>query len=329
LRLLDHVAQCTNPFLVRQRSGEVARLTSAADFSSTVVQCPLRFVLTDELVRACIELAYSEGDELSACLDLVRLPAEWLWIEWNEAARREALRCVLPECVPSQGAEIEKSGVLIRAEPAGRLGTLRTFFLARVEPSEPMVAALETLLDLDGSSAMQSLETVLQGGAVGVSDPQSAGVNQLLRCARFRLDAAWQRYYRSVLPNAAAAMRVAGILISGVVFDVPMLLALLLLMTIRASLVQRMVNPERLNHKRVRVGRPPLLEHVEVSTPLLVRAACHATEPRAATRSGPRFHHVRGHIVRGRSSVYWRAPHWRGHLRLGQVRSRTVELRMS
>jgi hypothetical protein len=330
LRLLDHVAQCTGPFLVRQRSGEVWRLTSAADFAGAVALCPLRFVLTDELVQACVELAYSEGDELSACLDLVHMPAERLWIEWNETARRAALRRVLPQCVPCDSAQIEKSGVLICAGATGRLGSMRTFFLPQSEPREPMVAALETLLDLDGGSSPESAEAVLEGAAVGGgSSPQGAGVNDLLGCARFRLDAAWLRYYRSVLPNAAAAAQVVRLLISGVVFDIPMLVALLLLMTIRANLVQTMVNPERLNHKRLRVGRPPLLEHVEVSMPLLVRAAYRAAEPPAARRSGPRFHHVRGHIVRGRSAVYWRAPHWRGHLRLGQVRSRTVELRMS
>jgi len=26
--------------------------------------------------------------------------------------------------------------------------------------------------------------------------------------------------------------------------------------------------------------------------------------------------------------VYWRGPHWRGHVRLGSVRSRTVELQL-
>jgi hypothetical protein len=116
-------------------------------------------------------------------------------------------------------------------------------------------------------------------------------------------------------------------LVSSVALDIPMLLALFLLITVRADLVRTTVNFERLNRKRATVGRPPLLEHVEVSTPLLVRAAYRKAEHPIAMRSGPRFHHVRGHIVRRRSAVYWRGPHWRGHLRLGQVRSRTVELR--
>lgn len=331
MRLLDHIAQCNAPFLVRQDRGEVWRLTAAADFSESLARCPVRYVLTDELVRACVELAYSEGDELSSCLDLVHLPAEQLWIEWNEPARRAALGGVLPECAPSPENRLERSGVLICADRNGRAGSLRTFFLPSVEPREPVVAALETLLELDGAGAAGPAETVLKGGAVSVCDRESEGVNELLRCARFRLDPAWQRYYQSVLAEPLDPLqgaRVTRLLTESVAFDIPMLLALFLLMTVRADLVQTTVNPERLNRKRARFGRPPLLEHVEVSTPLLMQAAYRNAEHPAATRSGPRLHHVRGHIVRRCNTVYWRGPHWRGHLRLGQVRSRTVELRL-
>jgi hypothetical protein len=331
VRLLDHIAQCNVPFLVRQNCGNVWRLTGAADFSAAVARCPLRYVLSDELVRACVELAYSEGDELSGCLDLVHLPAERLWVEWNELAQREALGGVLPECVPSDEKRLERSGVLICAERGGRSASLRTFFLPSVEPREPLVAALETLLELDGGGATAPAEAVLKGGAVSVCDPQSEGVSALLQCARFRLDSAWQRYYESVLAgplDPVQGARVTRLLTSSVAFDIPMLLALFLLMTVRADLVQTTINPERLNRKRARFGRPPLLEHIEVSTPLLMRAAYRNAERPTAARSGPRFHHVRGHIVRRRNTVYWRGPHWRGHLRLGQVRSRTVELRL-
>lgn len=328
MRLLDHVAQCTVPFLVQQKCGDVWRLTSAGDFSQAVTHCPLRLVLTDELVRVCIELAYSEGDELCGCLDLVHLPAERLWVEWSESARHNALRCVIPECVPANGMNVERCGVLICSERSGRSGSLRTFFLTRDEPREPLVAALETSLDLDGTGAPQHPVSFLKGGAVRVCDPQNEHLDAVLRCARFRLDPAWQRYYGSVLANPALGEQVMRLLISSVPFDIPMLLALFLLMTIRADLMQKAVKPERLNRKRVQLGRPPLLEHVEVSIPLLVQAGYRNAQRPTTARNGPRFHHVRGHIVRRDDTVYWRGPHWRGHLRLGRVRSRTVELRV-
>jgi hypothetical protein len=38
------------------------------------------------------------------------------------------------------------------------------------------------------------------------------------------------------------------------------------------------------------------------------------------------LHHVRGHLVRRDSTVFWRSPHLRGSGRLGQVRTRTIEI---
>jgi hypothetical protein len=83
VRLLDHIGQCTAPCVVLQSCGTVCSLTGPQDFAGEVRNCPLRYVLTDELVRACTELAYSEGDGLSSCLDLIHFPAERVWIEWK------------------------------------------------------------------------------------------------------------------------------------------------------------------------------------------------------------------------------------------------------
>ena len=43
-----------------------------------------------------------------------------------------------------------------------------------------------------------------------------------------------------------------------------------------------------------------------------------------AGRRSPRLHHVRGHLVRRDSQVFWRLPHLRGNASRGVVRSRTV-----
>ena len=77
LRLLDHIAQCTAPFVVRQDRGDIWRLTGASDFALPLAHCPLRYVLTDDLVRTCTAIAYSDGDELSGCLDLLHIPPQY------------------------------------------------------------------------------------------------------------------------------------------------------------------------------------------------------------------------------------------------------------
>jgi hypothetical protein len=329
VRLLDHIAQSRAPFLVRQR-GELWRLTAAGDFAHQLERCPLRYVLSNELVRTCIALAYSEGDELSGCLDLLHLPAERLWVEWDEAARCEELARVLPECARPGDAGILRGGVLISAHPQGHSGTLRTFWLPRAEPQQPLLAAVETLLELQGAAAGGPVGTLLEGGAVAVRDPHNAQLDALLQCASFRLDPAWQRYYRSVVPDGATRAEVIARSLAAVAFDVPMLLALFLLMAIRAALVHTRVCPVRLNAKRARLGKRPLLEHIEVSSSVFAPAPPRhlSGEAPATLRRSPRLHHVRGHIVRRHDIIYWRGPHWRGHVRLGRVRSRTVALQL-
>ena len=319
MRLLDRIAQSRAPLLVRQHSGELWRLTGAADFAHQLERCPLRYVLSNELVRTCIALAYSEGDELSGCLDLLRLPAQRLWVEWDEAARRDELSRTLPECARAGDAGILLGGALISAPPQGRSGTLRTFWLPRAEPQQPLLAAVETVLDLQGGAAGGAAGSLLEGGAVAVRDPHNAQLDALLQCASFRLDPAWQRYNRSEAQDATTRADLIARSLAAVTFDVPMLLALFLLMAIRAGLVHTRVCPVRLNAKRARLGKRPLLEHIEVSSPVFAAAPV-PHRPRDASvtlRRGPRLHHVRGHIVRRHDAVYWRGPHWRGHLRLG------------
>ena len=98
----------------------------------------------------------------------------------------------------------------------------------------------------------------------------------------------------------------------------PLLLALFLLMSIRDDLVRLPVNPQRLNSKRLRLGKPPLLEHLEICAPVFCPAAAGRAESSGTLRRAPRFHHVRGHIVRRLDTVYWRAPHWRGTCTAGK-----------
>ncbi|HKD55048.1 MAG TPA: hypothetical protein VKB72_12610 [Steroidobacteraceae bacterium] len=326
MRLLDHVAQCSAPFIVHQAEGDLWRLTGANDFAQRVEHCPLRFVLADDLVSTCTALAFSEGDELSGCLDLLHLPAEAVWIEWDEVARQQELARTLPG-YRAPPAEVLRAGALVSAEPQCRSGSLRTFWLGSHAPHEPLLAPVETLLDLEGTASYAAPEALLEGGAVAVRDPHSEQLNSLLQCARFRLDSAWLRYYQRVAQLPAVRADVIRRSLTAVAFDVPMLLALFLLMTIRADLVHLPVRLGRLNAKRARLGKRPLLEHIEVSAPLFAQAPP-AALPGSTMRRGPRFHHVRGHIVRRRDTVYWRGPHWRGHVRLGSVRSRTVELRL-
>ncbi len=80
----------------------------------------------------------------------------------------------------------------------------------------------------------------------------------------------------------------------------------------------------RLNRARHKSGRAPLLNHIEVRAPLLPEYAEYRDSESHGARRGPRLHHVRGHLVRRGSRLFWRVPHLRGSARSGMVKSRTV-----
>ena len=74
MRLLDLVAQTREPLVILPRTpgGQAVRVRGPNDFARTVVECPLRFVIADDLTRASAELAFADGDRLANCLDLLK-----------------------------------------------------------------------------------------------------------------------------------------------------------------------------------------------------------------------------------------------------------------
>lgn len=52
MRLFDRIAECRTPVLIqRTTDGGVTRVSGAADYAEELTNCPVRYVLTDDLVR--------------------------------------------------------------------------------------------------------------------------------------------------------------------------------------------------------------------------------------------------------------------------------------
>jgi hypothetical protein len=90
--------------------------------------------------------------------------------------------------------------------------------------------------------------------------------------------------------------------------NMPVILAFLLLLGTRAGLPRRTETFERLNRAREKAGKSPLLEHVEVSCPLMARSDGAEVRHGMVTRRGPRLHHVRGHLGTSRQRVVLARP---------------------
>ena len=93
MRLLDRVAGCHAPLLVAldRRSTVPYEVSGPGKFAAQVAGCPLRFVLGDDLTRASAELAFANGARLAGCLDVLRIPAPRLWVEWNDEVHQKVI----------------------------------------------------------------------------------------------------------------------------------------------------------------------------------------------------------------------------------------------
>ena len=320
MRLLDLMAQ-SSPL---QSILTAWQLPDPHHFAEAVHACPLRLVLADDLTRCSTALAYAEGDRLSGCLDLLRVPSERLWVEWAEAPRQQALRDI-PEIKIKPEPSAGRAGVLIHSDASGRTGAIRTFW----STPEDKIFAAAMIADFDLNLPLRNskcIADVFNGESAGVSVPEEPAIDTLLSHICFRFDHAWSDYYRSAnLSNheQSAVLRAA---LGSTAFDVPMLFALFLLMSAKDGARQRTVNLDRLNRTRRRQGKSELLEHIEVSTNIQTQPERNRSGVNDKTQVGRRLHHVRGHLARRGYKVFWRSPHLRGNVRLGVIGSRTVKL---
>ncbi len=326
MRLADRLSQCRVPFVVQSsKSGEVAHLNGAAEAAPLIAACPVRYVLSDELTRLCTALAYSKGARRLACADLLRMPAMRVWVEWCEAPWQTELCRYGIQPGDSRSVGAGRRGALIQAARDGRSGTIRTFWSVGEGGGDLLASSMEAYFDLDCAGEEGPAPPDGEDrDSLCVSDAGGGDADILRQHFRFRFERSWREYYRRAHLAEPTEQLVSRHALGTIAPDIPMLLAFLLLLSTRTGLPRRPSSLERLNRARARAGKAPLLEHIEVSSPLSRESCPPAGDLCPAWRRAPRLHHVRGHLMRRGSQLFWRVPHLRGHARFGAVQSRTV-----
>jgi hypothetical protein len=327
VKLADRLAQCRTPFVVASNgSGRTRALNNAAECAHEVSRVPIRFVLSDDLTRLCTALAYSKGAKTLACTDLIRVPAESVWVEWPCRPWQHELGLHAISVNDPAYSPGHRRGALLRGSKDGRRGRLRTFWSGEME-GDVLASCIEAYFDLDTPEGEEPEPPA--GWSVSTErlfDPVHGSADMLSRCFRFRYEPTWRQYYAEagLDPEQRAALWRHAL--GTIALDIPVLCAFFLLLCTRAGLPQSPQSFERLNRSRVKAGKAPLLAHVDVRAPLLPDCRGHESEDEGAAggRRGPRLHHVRGHLVRRGAELFWRVPHLRGNARFGAVRTRTV-----
>ena len=324
VNLIDSVAQCHTPFVVRDHtSGRVTALNNTAECAELVARCPLRYVLSDDLARLCADLAYSKGAGTIACADLLHVPAEMLWMEWCNAPWQNALREYGFPLIEAGAQWVGRRGAWVRGTRDGRRGLVRAFWSATA--ADVLASSVEAYFDLDTATGEEPEPLDGKRGlARRVFDSERSEDDILGRCFRFRYEQSWSEYYGGAGLSSELSFALWRHAVGTIAMDIPMMLTFFLLLATRSGLPQRAQTLEHLNRRRLLGGKVPLLEHIEVTAPVLPEYRDYPRGEPLAGRRGPRLHHVRGHLVRRGSQIFWRVPHLRGSARSGTVRTRTV-----
>lgn len=325
MRLADQIAHCRTAFIVQNTIDEkTVQLNGAADSSRAVIACPTRYSLSDGLVGLCAALAYSKGSRTLRCADLLRVPAERLWIEWCETPWINELERYGFRSSAGVGKRMGRRGALIQSSTQGRRGLVRTFWAN--DDHDVLASSMEAYFDFDTDEGDDPTPPDGQRrSCLGVFDAAAGNADILRRCFRFRYEKSWDDYYQQAGLSAVQYDSIARHALGTITMDIPLILAFLLLLATRPRLPRRPVMLERLNQARMKSGKAPLLAHIEIASPLLPEyRPSDGAGTREHPRRGPRLHHVRGHLMRRGSQMFWRVPHLRGNARSGVVRTRTV-----
>jgi hypothetical protein len=300
------------------------QLNNAAAFAKNIESCATRYVLSDELTRLCTALAYSKGANTLHCSDLLRVPAPCVWIEWNEAPWRSELSVYGFKNSPGDSSCSGRRGVFIQSTPQGRQGLMRTFWSSECD-LQVLSSSMEAYFDFDTEEGDEpAVFNGYQPAPICVAD-NAAGKNDILRCCfRFRFERSWQNYYDASQLTAVQSSALSHHALGTIAIDIPVVLAFFLLLTTRPNLPRRPLMLERLNRIRAKSGKSQLLDQIEVFSPLLPEQRPSYDGSSGLRRRASRLHHVRGHLVRRGSRIFWRVPHLRGSARSGIIRARTV-----
>jgi hypothetical protein len=323
--LADRIAQCRTPFIVENtKDGSVTHLNNAATYSRDIENCATRYVLSDELTRLCTALAYSKGASTLAFTDLLHIPAERVWVEWTEAPwQNELARYGFNN--PVYSACSGRRGVFIQSNREGRSGLLRTFWASGESELEVLSSSMEAYFDFNTQEGDAPATFDRQKRpSYCVSDDSVGDADILRRCFRFWFERSWQDYYDGAQLTPVQSAALSHHALGTIAIGIPVVLAFFLLLTIRPSLPRRPLMLERLNRARSKSGKARLLDQIEVFSPLVPEYRPSSGRSSGIGRRASRLHHVRGHLVRRGSQIFWRVPHLRGSARSGVIRTRTV-----
>lgn len=322
--LLDKIAQANEPVVVSLPGMPMPwPLPGCGTLAPRLKECPLRYVLRDDVTALCTELAFEDDSILASSIELVRVPAPSLWVEFSGRARQQAYRefgCLGPRANPRSQQRI---ALLVSSDRQGSRGSIEVCWDGpEGEELSPFIIEFD-FGDADFCDVGRST-----GASIGINISNHPSMEPLFRRLRFNLRPEWYRYYIESAGSDVQYRQILEEAVKPLLEDAPFFAVFCLLLMSGKALQQHPTDRRQLNNARQRRNRPPLLDHVELSMSLGAYGGSEAAAPSGVSRSSPRLHFVRGHLVRRGDAVFWRTSHMRGTPSFGAIRSRTITLQL-
>jgi hypothetical protein len=242
-------------------------------------------VLARDVREACHEIAARWPELMDPASASLRLPVPAMWIEWDE---------------PDNAGRPSRTGILVRSGDSDRNGSVHTFWHDPQTGAEMAQAHIEFDLDRILSPGQEDCAALARFPAVRLLAPHFI----------MSVEPEWLRFFAAMdADRQRLNAAVAGCAIQALP-NFAFLISLLRLLAVRHNVEVKPVERRELNRARARRGKPPLLDHVEVS--LAIGGAAGVGAGRDGARAPCRQHMVRGHLVNRRGTIFWRSTHLRG-----------------
>jgi hypothetical protein len=282
MRLIDRSAEIP----VRYQKSVNGRSLKTVPGMFDATMATIRYVLDQPASNACGELLRNGEGLFEADNPLFRMPADSFWVELFE------------EHAPGYHGPNRRLGYLVQSEPDGRSGVILPFH----ETNEGLrrQSPCTILFDLDNKMSARP-------GMHPLRHAEMQHLRDLLDHCLLCPDATGMKELRN---RSEKTSSVLAELAQGTWYALPLLVAFTALLNSPQVVEMRNSDLLRLNRERVKRGRAPLLDHVEVR--LCLGGAAVVGNQGGPLRTAPRLHVVRGHVVRRNGKTFWRQAHLRG-----------------
>jgi hypothetical protein len=291
MRLVDALVQAPET-KIRGAGSQQHPLAAARSLASAVKASKLRYILDRAASRQCVSLMFQADGPLQRPDDLTRLPSKPFWLECYPDP--DPVTAPM-SCSPA------RLGFYVEPRVDGCAGSIRC--VSETETGGGLLVAGHVEFDLVSGVSAAGKSTYR------MRNPACPHLDRLLGCARLVINEDWRTHARSFPSSYADFLSYQA---ERAWIALPFALSFAALLNARSAFVQRPSALTRLNAARSRLGRPPLLDHVEVRLNLTPSGPRSGETRAGGDRRAPRLHFVRGHSVNRAGRTFWRTSHFRG-----------------